>query len=106
MSEDYYDSIIFMFHCILLIESVFCAIIFIKNITFSKAPKGKNYLFIINLAQCALTIYCLFYAFLEYQFLSKYFFIDSRFYFYELYAMSMQIIFMAIFTINYLRKES
>lgn len=104
MNTEYYDSLILMFHCILFIESIFCTIVFIKNIHLTKSPDNTNILFIMNISQICLALYCAFYVFLEYNFLIKYF-DDVRLYFYELYSMSMQIIFMAIFVKNYLRKE-
>lgn len=104
MTTDYYDATILLLHVILGIESAFCCLIFIKSFSFAKAPKKWNFLIVFNFGQIALITYCAWYCYLEYDFITHYY-EDARFYFYEVYAMSMQIIFMAIFVLKYYERR-
>lgn len=97
MITDYYDSIILLLHVILGIESAFCCFVFLKELSFS-----KKFIFIVG--QLLLISYCAWYCYLEYDFITHYY-EEARFYFYEIYAMSMQIIFMAIFVLKYYERR-
>ena len=85
----YYETIILMFHFILLAISLFCAFLFFKKSTDEKNTFSK-------ISKISIIIFCLFYSFLEAIFIKEYF-IEERFYLYELCSMIFQVIFITLF---------